>query len=242
MTAQEDRRICQAAIFLPARRAGYAAGMRRLILTGLSWRCSSASRSCQASSRGCSWRTPSLNLLRLLVQESAFWLDATLGAKPHSHQSAGICIPQRAHPRGEVLHGRPHRPPTRHPQDGLFVAILSDQMSTSLGPRTWQGKPPASPILVQSWSDTFGPGYSRHGPLPCPYSPGCVEVRFSELRPDGVFGSRQGRGMRSGQVKPSTLIDPYADGPNRPFTITLIGRTIDSSSERKGPSVCCSQA
>jgi len=57
--------------------------------------------------------------------------------------------PAASAPRGEVLHGRLHRPPTRHPQDGLSTAALSDRMSTSLGPRTWQGKPPASLILVR---------------------------------------------------------------------------------------------
>jgi len=38
--------------------------------------------------------------------------------------------------------------------------------------------------------------------------------------------------MRAGQVKPTALFGPYADGSNRPFTITAAGRTIDSSPER----------
>ena len=44
--------------------------------------------------------------------------------------------------------------------------------------------------------------------------------------------------MRVGQVKPTALIDPYADGSNRPYTITLIGRTIDSSPERTKGAIC----
>jgi hypothetical protein len=38
--------------------------------------------------------------------------------------------------------------------------------------------------------------------------------------------------MRVGQVKPTALFGPYADGSNRPFTNTAAGRTIDSLPER----------